>query len=282
MSVEVDQRLHDAKGASREAADSSWVEGLGRYGLVAKGISYGLVGVLAAALALSEDGKATSREGAFAQLAQESGYGKPLLVALALGFLAYAAWRIVQAIFDRDREGSDAKALAKRAGYAGRAVIYVALAVAAIQLLDGTGAGQSGGVQEKSVTARILEYPAGRWLVGLVGLAFVGAALFNAYRAFTQKFEENWNVGEMSSTERTWLPRLSSLGLLARFVVFGLIGWFLVKAAWQHDPKEAIGLDGALQKVIQASYGTVLLTIVAVGLLCYALFCFAEARYRDV
>jgi len=277
VSVEV-----DAKQVSREAADSTWVEGLGRYGLVAKGISYGLVGVLAAALALSGEGKATSREGAFEQLAQEGGYGKPLLVALALGFLSYAAWRIVQAIFDRDREGSDAQALAKRAGYVGRAVIYVALAIAAFQLLDGTGGGGSSGVEEKSLTAQVLDYPAGRWLVGLVGLAFIGAALFNAYRAFTQKFEENWNAGEMSATERTWLPRLSSLGLLARFVVFGLIGWFLVKAAWQHDPKEAIGLDGALQKVIQASYGTVLLTIVAGGLLCYALFCFAEARYRDV
>jgi hypothetical protein len=282
VKVDVDEGLRSAKQASREAADSSWVEGLGRYGLVAKGISYGLVGVLAGALALSAGGQATSREGAFEQLAQEGGYGKLLLVALALGFLAYAAWRIVQAIFDRDREGSGAKALAKRAGFVGRAVIYVALAVAALQLLDGTGGGGSAGVEEKSLTARILEYPAGRWLVGLVGLAFIAAALFNAYRAFTQKFEENWNEGEMTSTERTWLPRLSSLGLLARFVVFGLIGWFLVKAAYQHDPKEAIGLDGALQKVIQASYGTALLTVVAVGLLCYALFCFAEARYRRV
>ena len=281
MSVDVDERLRGAKRASREAADSSWVEGLGRYGLVAKGISYGLVGVLAAALALAGDGEATSREGAFEQLAQEGGYGKPLLVALALGFLAYAAWRIVQAIFDRDREGSGAKAVAKRAGYAGRAVIYVALAIAALQLLDGTGGG-SAGVEEKSVTARILEYPAGRWLVGLVGLAFVAAALFNAYRGVTQKFEEKWDVAEMSSAERTWLPRLSTAGLFARFVVFGLIGWFLVKAAYEHDPKEAIGLDGALQKVIQASYGPVLLTIMAAGLLCYALFCFAEARYRRV
>ena len=281
VSVNVDEPLHSAKQASREAADSSWVEGLARYGLVAKGLSYGLVGVLAAALALTGAGKAESREGAFQQLAQESVYGKPLLVALALGFIAYALWRLVQAIFDRDREGSDASALAKRAGYAGRAAIYVALAVAAFQLLDGTSGG-SAGVEERSVTARVLDYPAGRWLVGLVGLAFVGAAIFNAYRAFTQRFEENWKEGEMSPLEREWLPRLSSLGLLARFVVFGLIGGFLVKAAWEHDPKEAIGLDGALRKVIQASYGPVLLTIVAGGLLCYALFCLAESRYRRI
>ena len=265
MSVNVDETLHSAKQASREAADSSWVEGLARYGLVAKGVSYGLVGILAAALALADHGKARSREGAFVQLSQESGYGKPLLVALALGFIAYALWRVVQAIFDRDRE-----------------VVYVALAVAALQLLDGTGGSGSAGVEERSVTARVLEYPAGRWLVGLVGLAFIAAALFNAYRAFTQKFEENWKVGEMSAAERRWLPRASSLGLLSRFVVFGLIGGFLVKAAYQHDPKEAIGLDGALRKVIQASYGPVLLAIVAGGLLCYALFCFAEARYRRV
>lgn len=281
--VSIDESLHSATQASRETADSSWVEGLARFGLVAKGVSYGLVGVLAAALALTGAGQAESREGAFEQLAQESVYGKPLLVALALGFIAYALWRLVQAIFDRDREGSDASALAKRAGYAGRAVIYVALAVAAFQLLDGTSGGAGGaGVEERSVTARVLDVPAGRWLVALVGLAFVGAACFNAYRAFTQKFEENWKVGEMSSVEREWLPRLSSLGLLARFAVFGLIGGFLLKAAWEHDPKEAIGLDGALRKVIQASYGPVLLTIVAGGLLCYALFCLAESRYRRI
>jgi hypothetical protein len=281
VSIEIDERLRTAKQASRDAADSSWVEGLGRYGLVAKGLSYGLVGVLAAALAIAGEGRATSREGALGELAQQSWYGKPLLVALALGFLAYAAWRGVQAVFDRDREGSDASAVAKRVGYAARMILYVALALAAIHALDGTSGGGDG-VEEKELTARVLEYPAGRWLVGLVGLAFLGAALFNAYRAVTQKFEDKWNSGEMSPVERAWLPRLSSLGLLARFVVFGLIGAFLVKAAYQYDPQETIGLDGALRKVVQASYGPVLLAIVAGGLLCYALFCFAEARYRRV
>ena len=62
---------------------------------------------------------------------------------------------------------------------------------------------------------------------GLVGLAFIAAALLNAYRAFTQRFEENWNVGEMSPVERQWLPRVSSIVLLARFVVFGLLCYAL-------------------------------------------------------
>ena len=42
------------------------------------------------------------------------------------------------------------------------------------------------------------------------------------------------------------------VGHIARFVVFGLIGVFLTKAAIDYKPKDAIGLDGALQKLAQA------------------------------
>jgi hypothetical protein len=270
-----------AGAVSQRAAESTWVDGLARFGLVAKGFSYGLVGVLAALLAAGRGGQAASREGALEVLADES-YGKVLLVALALGFVAYGLWRLVQAIFDRDDEGSGANGLAKRVTYLGRAVIYGALAWAALELLDGTGNHESQTGEARKVTAEVLDWPAGRWLVGLGGLILIGVGVFNAYRAFTQKFEEKWNTGEMSGPERRWGPRLSSLGLLARFVVFSLIGAFFVKAAYEYDSQEAIGLDGALQKIVRASYGPTLLGIVAAGLLCYALFCFVEARYRRI
>ncbi|MDQ3672477.1 MAG: DUF1206 domain-containing protein [Actinomycetota bacterium] len=270
-----------AHAASQQAADSTWVEGLARFGLVAKGFSYGLVGVLAGTLAVVGVGKATDREGALEVFADES-YGKFILVALGLGFAAYALWRLVQAIFDRDDEGTGIKGVAKRIGFLGRAVLYGVLTFATFALLDGTGDKGTETGQAREETARVFEWPAGRWLVGILGLTLVGVGVFNGYRAFTQKFEDNWSSGEMSAVERKWGARLSSIGLLARFVVFSLIGGFLVKAAYEYDAQEAIGLDGALRKVAQASYGPVLLGIVAVGLVCYALFCFVEARYRRV
>lgn len=270
-----------AGAVSQRAAESTWVDRFARFGLVAKGFSYGLVGVLAALLAASRGGQAASREGALEVFADES-YGKVLLVALALGFVAYGLWRLVQAIFDRDDEGSGVKGLAKRVGYLGRAVLYGALAWATLELLDGTGNEESQTREAREATAQVLDWPAGRWLVGLAGLILIGEGIFNAYRAFTQKFEEKWKSGEMSGAERRWGPGLSSVGLLARFVVFSLIGVFLVKAAYEYDSQEAIGLDGALRKIVQASFGPVLLGIVAAGLLCYALFCFFEARYRRV
>ena len=86
----------------------------------------------------------------------------------------------------------------------------------------------------------------------------------------------------MSSAALKWGTRVGVVGLLARMVVLGLIGAFLVKAAVEYDPKEAIGLDGALQKLIHQSYGPWLLGLTAAGLVAYGLFCLVEARYRDV
>jgi hypothetical protein len=65
-------------------------------------------------------------------------------------------------------------------------------------------------------------------------------------------------------------------------VVFVLIGYGLVKAATDYDAKRAVGLDGALRRLEQASYGPLLLGIVAAGFLMFAAYSMADARYRKV
>jgi Domain of Unknown Function (DUF1206) len=50
----------------------------------------------------------------------------------------------------------------------------------------------------------------------------------------------------------------------------------------EYATRDAIGIDGALQKLAHASYRPYLLGITAAGLVCYGLFCSVDARYRDV
>jgi hypothetical protein len=269
-----------AVARSRRVGRSAWLGHVGRFGLVAKGVSYALVGVLAVAVATGAGGRATGREGALELVARES-WGKVAILGLALGFAAYALWRLAQAIFDREGDGADGSGIAKRIGYLARAAFYGALAATALTLLDGTGGDSSETGQARQTTAEVLGWPGGRWLVAAVGLGFLCAAGFNAYRAFTQKFEEKWYVDLGERTQRV-LSAVGSVGLLARFVVFGLVGLFLARAAYEYDPQEAIGLDGALRKLVDGAYGEALLGALAAGVLCYAVFCFAEARYRRV
>jgi hypothetical protein len=65
-------------------------------------------------------------------------------------------------------------------------------------------------------------------------------------------------------------------------VVFGLVGYGLITAAIDYDPHKAIGLDGALREVVHASYGPLLLGLVAAGLIGFALFSIADARYHKI
>jgi hypothetical protein len=290
VKASVGQRLRDGGDAGEDArrraeTGSGWYAWLARGGLVAKGVSFAIVGALALKLALGAGGKATSRQGALHALAQH-GYGKVLLALLALGFGAYAIWRFVQAFAEREDDEDGAKGAAKRwgkrAGYVGRGLIYAALTFSSAKILAGSGGGQSQNEKAHRTTAAVLDWPAGRWLVGIAGICIVGVGLWNAYRGITKKFEDKWRTGEMSSVERKWGGRVGVAGHLARAVVFALIGIFVTKAAVDYDPKEAIGLDGALQKLAHSAYGPSLLGLTAAGLVCYALYCLVDARYRDV
>jgi len=275
MSTHVEQ---SARG--RAERGTGWYAVLARSGLVAKGASYGLVGALAIKLAFGDGGKATSRQGALQALAQHS-FGKIVLALLALGLAGYAIWRFVQAVAERDDDGK-LKAWGKRAAYVGRGLIYAGLTFSAIKILVGSGENESQSEKAHRTTAAILGWPAGRWLVGAAGLVIVGAGLWNAYRGLSKKFEDKWVTGGMSPLARTWGGRAGVVGHVARGIVFGLIGIFVTKAAVDYSPKDAIGLDGALRKLADASYGPYLLGITAAGLVCYGLYCLVDARFRDV
>jgi hypothetical protein len=86
----------------------------------------------------------------------------------------------------------------------------------------------------------------------------------------------------MGRQERHWYTPIGVVGHLARALVFLLIGIFVVKAAYEYDPNEAIALDGALRKLAEANYGPLLLSCAAAGLFAYGVFCLVQARYREV
>jgi hypothetical protein len=263
----------------RRAAHGRTIEHIGRFGLLAQGVSFLIVAYLALELALGLGGDAKSRQGALATLTDERG-GTFILILLALGFAGYAIWRLAQALFDRGNEGDDPPGLAKRAGQLGKAAIYIGLTWATVALI--VRGHESGGNEEQKATGGVFDWPAGRWLVGAAGVAIFAVALYQVYRAISRKYMDEMESHKVTEDARRVLEPLGSFGILSRAIVFGLIGVFVVKAAIEFDPKEAIGLDGALQKLANAPYGGFLLGGTAIGLAAFGLFCCAQAYFRDV
>jgi Domain of Unknown Function (DUF1206) len=251
---------------------------LARAGLVARGVVYAVVGILALKLALGDGGKATTQQGALKTVASQP-FGKVLLVLLAIGLAGYSIWRLVRCFAGHGREDQDSPSDRVASLFSGLA--YAALCVTAIAILVGAGS-SSGGGSPKKATGGVLDWTGGPVLVAIAGAIFVGVGLYQAYKGVWKTFLDTSKTYEMSEPVQGTFTTLGVVGHVARGVVFALIGYGLIKAAVDYDPKKAVGLDGALRKVAHASYGPVLLGVVAAGFIMFALYSIADARYRKV
>ena len=268
----------DAANPAERFAGSQWAVRLGRVGLAARGVLYLTVAVLAFRIAMGEAGATADKQGALITLAQQP-FGRWILVLTAIGLVAYSAWCLLKAFLVH--EDSEAEAWAKRVGCLARAAIYGSAFVAAVSVLQAkpqTSTNQKG----QGWSATVLGWPGGRYLVGLAGLALIGAGVWNGYRALSRKFEEHLERSEMS--ERTWrtVVAIGVGGLLGRMVAFIAVGWFIVKAAIDFRPSEPVGLDQSLRTLQGMSYGPWVIVVAAIGLGLFGIYSFAEARWRDL
>ena len=241
---------------------------------------YALIGILALKVALLGRGETPDRQSALQAVADEP-FGRVLLSAIAVGIAGYALWQLARAVLGGNLEGGEDESVFKRIGYAARGVFYGVLFVSALLIVFGADEGGNRREEDRA-TAYVLDLPAGQLLVGAVGLGFLAAGLFNLYRGVTRKFREKLKLRKLSDAEDKAYTVIGVVGFAARGVVFGLIGVFLLRAAYQYDPKEAVGLDGALSEIVHTPYGPLLLGLVAAGLFAFGLYSFVEARYREV
>jgi hypothetical protein len=254
------------------------VERAARAGYFAKGIVYLIIGGLAAVAAFGAGGQTTGSEGALVTILRQP-FGSVLLAIIALGLMGYVFWRVVQTTMDPEHKGSDAEGLTIRAYYLVSAVTYGALVVSAVRLIMG-GGGSSGGAEQQ--TATLMSQPFGRWLVGLVGLLVIAAAIHQWVRAWKAKFRRRMAYEKVGPEAERWLVRLGRAGLTARGVVFAIIGGFLLSAAVRADPEQAMGLGEALATLEAQAYGPWLLAAVAIGLLLYGVHQLVKARLRRI
>jgi hypothetical protein len=259
---------------------SPWLVLLGRAGYAAKGSVYVVMGALAAGAAVGAGGAATDTRGAL-NVIRDGPMGTVAMLAIGLGLLGYTAWRLVAAITDAEGKGDEPTKLVVRGAQAARGIAYGVLGVQALRAIGGNDVG-SQGQTARHWTARLLEMPFGRAMVVGVGLGVLGYAAYQVYRAFSDRAKRHLDLGEMGPTQSTWVIRLGRFGIAARAVVFAMIGVFLLRAGMQHDSGEAGGIAQSLQALANAKYGSLVLGVVAFGLIAYGVYQLATARYRQM
>ena len=274
------------KKAANSATFNIIVEIMSHLGYAARGIIYFVMGLLALLLAFGNGGETTDQQGAIATIGSQP-EGRILLWLVLIGLICYSLWGLIRAVLDPFHKGHDTKGAAVRVGYLFSAIAYALLALPTYALITGGARPASKGaqgVQTQDYVAKILTMPGGQWLVGIGGMLVILVGLFQVYQGMIPDFERQLHLVKLNLSQAKWVKRLGRVGMIARGIIFALVGIFLIAAAYTANSNHAKGLDGTLMSLIHEPYGSWLMGSIALGLIAlgiYSSFVAIFFRFRN-
>ncbi len=268
------EMTHRAENMGREAEQSDWLDTAIRIGLVAYGVVHLLVGWLALQLAFGESDGQASNKGAMQELAQQP-FGEVLVWAIVVGMFLLVIWRGIEATVghqDKEEGGDRWKA---RAVSAFKGVIYAAVGISAMNVVIGAKSSKGGSTWTKTV----MEWPAGQWIVAAVGLGVIAYGANHVRKGFTEDYAKHLDAeGKSGQAGKAYLL-FGKVGYIGKGIAIAIVGGLVLYGGLTHDPKKSGSLDQALHKLLTYPFGQIALIVVAAGIICYGLFCFARARH---
>ncbi|WP_255517994.1 DUF1206 domain-containing protein [Fulvivirga sp. M361] len=250
-----------------------------RFGIATKGFVYCLIGGLTAMTAVGWGGEKTGSSGALDYLVQQP-FGQVILIVTVAGLAGFVFWRFYQAFFDPEGRGTDIKGVLARAGFFISGAFYGFLAYTALSLLLNASS-SSGGSSRESYIADLLSKPYGQILVAVVGLLFMGKAIYQFYIAYSGKFKEKIEEAGLGKPAKGILLKAGIIGHTSRGIIISIVSYLTFKAAFTSNSDKAGGTGDALD-FLQNEFGTFVLAIVALGLMAYGLFMFLKAKYCEI
>ncbi len=249
-----------------------------RLGYVARGLVYFCLGTIALLAALDFTPRARGAAEAVAAWADWP-FGQVLIMAVASGLLAFAAWRGMQSLFDADGHGGSAKGLAVRAGQALSGLVHVGLALSILEVADGLGDVEEEHGAAEAFAESLLGVPYGDMMVTGVGAAIFALGLANLGQAFFQDFRKRLGCDEATCR---WAVSLARTGYIGRTLAFTPLGFFLILAGRKASSSEALSLGESLQVLESQPFGSAVLGATGLGLIAFGVFAIIEARFRRI
>lgn len=254
---------------AREVGDSRPVEMGARLGYAASGLMHLILGWIAVQIAWSRSGASADQSGAFATLAAQP-FGAVLLWVCVAGFVLLAVWHLTAAI-----TGAAGSETADRVKAAAKTIMYAALGWTAFTFAS--GGRTSSKEQTKDFTAGLMSSAGGRLLVGAIGLGIIGAGGYHVYNGWREKFLE-----DLVQHPGSWAATAGRIGHVAKGIALAVMGVLFVVGALRRSAAKTTGLDGALHSLREQPFGSILLTLVGIGIAAYGVYSFARARYARV
>jgi len=249
----------------------SWVTRLARAGNASKAIVYLLVGGFALAAALGIERRPTGTTGVFRTVLKQP-FGAVALMLLAGGLFVHALWELFRALRDPDNEASQPRDVFKRLGWIVAAAGYTSLGCSALRILGGWPMHGEDAAARNWTRLLLLTVPLGPWLLTAIGVGIIVTGSVFLRKGWTADLDHYVDLSGLSPWVRVSFYVVGRLGMVARGVVWSVIGACLIVAATTGNPNQALAIHGALIALARQSYGPWLLGMVSVGFIAYGLY----------
>ncbi|MEX1077584.1 MAG: DUF1206 domain-containing protein [Homoserinimonas sp.] len=259
-----------AQRAASRAQDSKVLHGAARAGFVVNGLLHIVIGFIALGIAFGDGGEADAG-GALSQLGARPG-GQAILWGVAVGLWGLAAFEILETVLIR---GTDKEAWGVRAKAAAKAIGYLAVGVTAATFA--VGGSSDSGKQTQDFTAQLLGSPGGVLVLVVVAVGVLGVGVYFIAKGIRRRFIDDITVP--AGTGGQVILTGGVVGYVAKGIAVAIVGMLFGAAAVTTDAGDATGLDGALKALTGLPLGNIGLTMIALGLVSYGVYCFVRAVY---
>lgn len=250
---------------------------LAKMGYAARGAIYVTIGVLTLMSVLGMQGEKTGSKGAILAIRDQPA-GDIMLVILIAGLCGYVIWRSIQAIADADDHGLSPKGLVVRVALLISAVTHTVLAYWVTKLLLHES-DDSSDQSPSTMVANYLNDDMSTLVFGGVGVVLMLVGVAHLFKGYKSGFKKHMSLPKET---HQWLTPVCQFGLIARGVVWLIIGWIVLRAAIAVGSSDEPGISDALQWLSDTPFGSWLIGIIALGLLAFGVYSFIESIYRRV
>lgn len=250
---------------------------LAKMGYAARGVIYLTIGILTLLSALGMQGEKTGSKGAILAIRNQP-VGEILLILLVAGLCAYVIWRLIQGITDADEHGHSLKGLVLRGALLVSAATHAVLAYWVVKLLLHEN-DDSSGQSASSAVSSYLNEEMSTLVFGGIGVVVMLVGVAHLFKGYKSGFKKHM---DLPKGEHLWLTPICQFGLMARGVVWLIIGWIVLRSAVTAGSSEKEGISDALQWLSDTPFGSWLITIISIGLVAFGVYSFIESIYRRV
>ncbi|MDB2384904.1 DUF1206 domain-containing protein [Polaribacter sp.] len=253
------------------------IEKIRQIGLISKGIIYSFIGLFTFLSALEIGGKISGKNEVF-NFFEKQTFGRFILIAMAIGLLFYAIWRIYAAFYDSRNKGDDKKGVAKRFGYFINGLIYGALGVS-IFLKNITQNNSSNSSDTKQdIASKLMDETYGIVVLYIVAAILIIVGIFQFIKGYRKKFLKSI---EVSGRKKELIGKLGFWGFIARGISFLIFGYFVAFATYKENANAIKGIKEMFGFLQDFTWGNILMGIMALGFSAYGIYQFFLALYNS-